>query len=234
MKTSLSDSKVNYARITSQGGLVINVPDRETHEKTLENLHASFPENYIIEEPRKILSKLTIINVPRSIEGSDFAKNACGKDEVINDLISQGELLEVVKSWNQHGSTGESNLKNIAVKCSPKIHNYILNVCQGFIYLNYTRCKVFNRLFVLQCYHCRGFNHIAKNCPDSNKSAVCGKCAQSHETKACRESQPRCINCLRAKQHSRADHHSSSRDCPSVIREKRFLHQKTEYSYEKN
>ena len=86
------------------------MPDRETHEKTLEKLHASFPENYIIEEPRKILSKLTIINVPRSIEGSDFAKNACEKGEVLNDLISEGELFEVVKSWNQHGSTGESNL----------------------------------------------------------------------------------------------------------------------------
>ena len=56
--------------------------------------------------------------------------------------------------------------KNVVVKCSPKIPNYIINLNNDYVYFDSVRSKAYDRFFVPQCYHCRRFNHFVTNCHD--------------------------------------------------------------------
>ena len=136
-------------------------------------------------------------------------------------MVDDCDSFEVVKSWLAKSESVEFTMKSAAIKCSPKIHHYLLDTCQGFVYLGMMRCKVYDRLYVVQCHHCGCFNHVSKKRPDKNKRPVCGKCALNHDAKNCRATQPKSAHCVRNKTNEANDYHASPSHCPSVIREKK-------------
>ena len=77
-------------------------------------------------------------------------------------------------------------------------------------------CKVYDNFFVLRCFQCQEYGHHSKEC---KKSAVCGFCAGSHETRTCTEKsnvhRACCINCTKlGKTRDVASHEAGSLECP--------------------
>ena len=58
------------------------------------------------------MPKLTIINVPVNTEDSEFVARVCERDNLLSDMINNGEQLKVIKVMNQRSETDESNMKN--------------------------------------------------------------------------------------------------------------------------
>lgn len=233
METSLRDVKVNFARVSNQGKLVVNVPDENSLRIANEKLRESFPENFSIEAPKKILPKLMICNVPAITSESDFVSKVCEKDSMLRTMIQENETLEVVKIVTNKNGTDTSN-RNFIVKCSAKVRHHLIDKSSGYIHLGLTRCRAIDHLYIVQCYHCQGYNHLARDCPDKDRDPVCGNCAGIHEIKACRTNVKTCVNCVRNKTKGDKHHHAASPNCPSLIREKSFLRERTDYGITKN
>ncbi|XP_044575208.1 uncharacterized protein LOC123259016 [Cotesia glomerata] len=62
-----------------------------------------------------------------------------------------------------------------------------------FIYVAHQRCRVFDVFDVNLCYKCCRSNHSYKKCSNDVKCAVC---AGGHETKSCKSSEFKCLNCV--------------------------------------
>ena len=104
----------------------------------------------------------------------------------------------------------------------------------GYIFVILCRCKVYDRYFVPQCFHCSGFNHFANNCRNKNNPAGCAKCSGQHKSENCRLKFLKCLNCVKAKVNGSEDHEATSRYCPMLIREQNQIQRRTNYSHEKN
>ena len=149
-------------------------------------------------------------------------------------MVESGKTLEVVKCFDVKNNAGDIQHKKAAIKCSPEIRSYIMNRNGGFIFVGLCRCKVYDRYFVPQCFHCYGFNHFANNCPNKNNPARCAKCSGQHKTENCRSKFLKCLNCVKAKVNGSKDHEATSRYCPILIREQTQIQKRTNYSHEKN
>ena len=69
----------------------------------------------------------------RSVFSNDFAfENP--KKNFLPKLLTTNILILVIE--------GVAILKNVTLKCSPKIRNCIMNTNGGFAYLNLVRCKL--------------------------------------------------------------------------------------------
>ena len=123
-----------------------------------------------------ILPKLTVVGIPSDMPGENIISAICGKDEQINELVTSGKTLELIKCWDGKNNAGVMQSKKAAIKCSPEIRSYILNRNGGYIYLGLSRCEVYDRFYVARCYNCCGFNHFANDYPHKNKP-ICVKCA---------------------------------------------------------
>ena len=230
-ETALKKIKVSNARINDRGSLVVEVPSPAEHSTATENLKSAFSNNFTIENPKKILPKLTVTNVPNEYTEDNLISSICERDTYLEEMVKSGEEMSVIKMWSNNG---EVRSKKFAMKCSPTIREYIMNKNGGYVYLNMFRSKVYDRFSVIQCYHCQSFNHIASKCADKDKSPVCCKCSGPHKIIECNSTHEKCNNCAKSKLRGSHSHRSNSTDCPIYAREREFLIKKTDYSLKKN
>ena len=230
-ETALQGIKVSNARINDRGSLVVEVPSSAEHCTATENLKSAFSNNFTIEAPKKILPKLTVTNVPNDYTVDNFISSVCERDTNLDEMVKSGEEMSVIKMWSNNG---EVRSKKFVLKCSPTIREYIMNKNGGYVYLNLSRSKVYDRFAVIQCYHCQSFNHIASKCADKDKSPVCCKCSGPHKIIECNSTHERCNNCAKSKLRGSHSHRSNSTDCPIYAREREFLIKRTDYSLKKN
>ena len=234
MKSALKNVQVNKTHVKNTDTLFIEVSDEQNLNVAIEQLGTEF-SNFNVEESKKVPPKVTVMNVPLEMNDTDFISEIRAKDSFINGCLEEREdEFQVIKSWNMKNRAGDPIAKKIAVKCSPRVRNHIIEKSGGYIYLNLLRCKVYDRFYVPQCYHCQKFNHFSRVCPDKEKAPTCAKCAGAHETKGCNNDNARkCVNCTRAKEN-KADHFSFASDCPSLEKAQRLLKSKTNYDESKN
>ena len=225
---ALKSVNVSSARITSGGNCIVSVPNEVSHKKATEILQSTMSDEYTIHEENKLAPKLTVTNVSTNIADADFIPALREKDPNIDEMLLSGETFEVLRSSNS------GNVKNLVLRCSPKIRNYIVETNAGWVYLNLGRCKVYDRFFVPQCYQCCSPNHFARSCPDKDKPIVCGKCAGAHKSKECTSNTLKCINCVRQRPNDDNNHCSFSKDCPILIRMRMSMKNRTDYGELKN
>jgi hypothetical protein len=112
--------------------------------------------------------------------------------------------------------------------CSLKMVVMYISIC--------VCCRVYDRFHVVQCFHCQGFGHFAKDClaVRSHEPSTCVKCSGTHNVKNCTSADHKCINCVRAKISNNIDHPASDFKCPVMQYERRMLEKRTDYSVSKN
>lgn len=74
-------------------------------------------------------------------------------------------------------------------------------------------CRFADHISILQCFNCLQFGHKATDCVNN---ALCGKCAQAHQTNKCKSNKQLC--CANCKQANLSDSHSAldKAKCPTL------------------
>ena len=103
----------------------------------------------------------------------------------------------------------------------------------GYIFVGLCSCKVYDRYFVPQCFHCYRFNHFADDCPNKNNPDWCAKCSGQHKTENCTSKFLKCLNCVQAKVNGSDDHEATCRFCLILNNEENQIQRRTNYSNKK-
>ena len=158
-------------------------------------------------------------------------KNGC-----IKDMVANGSTLEVVYiQRHRHSCT-------VAIKVTPDIRKFIIDSCNSKLYVFSCRCKVEDRYYIKQCFHCQQFGHMANNCPDKERSPVCMYCCGDHRSSNCPSksifTQHKCSNCLKSDDPNisakASTHNSGSYLCPVATAIVTRIQKRTQLSVSKN
>lgn len=97
-----------------------------------------------------------------------------------------------------------------------ELYKRIIN--NGYLFIGYNACPVYDAIDVMQCFKCCGFHHISNNC---HNAIACPKCA-GHQVKDCTAENLKCVNCLNQKDKSNLSlsNHAAwdKKCCPIYIR----------------
>ena len=69
--------------------------------------------NYFKVGVKMLLLKQTVVIIPPDMPNNEIISAICEKDLQLNQLVEQGEKLEVIKSWDLKYSAGEMQCKQI-------------------------------------------------------------------------------------------------------------------------
>ena len=178
---------------------------------------------------RKIPPKLTIVGLPASFDQATFVNDIGEKDDILKEMLNNENSLEIISCSDFKNETGQVESKKLAVKVSPEIRNHLVIRNQGYIYVNLARYRVYDRLIVTQCFHCYEYNHVSKYCPKKTKPATCGRCAKAHDTRTCKSTTEKCVNCSRLDPNKQSNHCAFSYKCPLYESERHNLVRRTDY-----
>ena len=158
---------INEIRTVREGGVVIKCKNKEEINKIK-----------IVAE--KKLGKSYKVNTPD-------LKNPNIKILDINRELTADELIEAIKNQNAFLNY-ESVLLNVKVikkmktkwmaiaECDAVSFNKIIKE-NGLLFLDWSRCRVFEYISVFRCYKCGGFDHKADQC--TNNSSRCLRWAKA-------------------------------------------------------
>ena len=78
------------------------------------------------------------------------------------------------------------------VVCDPLTFKKTLD--EKNLYINWSRCRVFEYISVFRCFKCGGFNHHAEKCDREAKCLKC--CGNDHKREDCESDIMKCTNCV--------------------------------------
>ncbi|KAK3849195.1 hypothetical protein Pcinc_044037 [Petrolisthes cinctipes] len=197
------------------------LPNDDAKDKALTALAEStkLSETHVFSPEKKLKPKITISYVPRSIEDEDIVQLITEKNNQISDLVDQGHTMKVLFSKNS--TTG---FKTVILAVSPQIRKVIRDN-QDYVYINLSRCKVFDHFWVLRCGNCLAYGHKTTHCRRENPN--CGYCSGQHRSSDCtQKEQQKCIHCV-FNSRDDASHSAFSTKCPSFLIAKQNLIRKT-------
>ena len=215
IRGALKTVPVNNIRKTNMGSLVVKFPSTEAKSVASNLMSACFENNedFVVSQPKKMLPKMTLTGIPISHPDDEIVASILDKNKDIEALVSRGLQLELLFTK----SIEKSGHKIAVLKMAPEIRAAV-NRVGGYIFVGLARCKAYDRFWVIQCFHCQGFSHIASKCPKKDHDPVCGYCAGRHRSAQCPDkSAPKCINCSsRAASGGSCNHYALSSDCPMM------------------
>lgn len=235
---AFSGIPVSKLKKTSRGNILVEFPSAEAKRKGTNALEEQFASNphFSFSEPKKMIPKMTITGVPLDIKNDDIIEKIRRKNELINCLVDEGYVLSFCLSWDKYVD-GSADSKNVVLKMDPEIRMAILDA-GSYVYMDFSRCKAYDRFHVLRCFHCQNFGHVSGSCPDKNKTPVCSLCAGTHETRNCsNRDTPCCSNCKKSSNpfySSTFNHRASSNECPMMIVQKNRVIDNTRFMSSKN
>ena len=226
----LKSVPVKSCRGTNSGGVVVRFPNEDAKAQAnalMEPLMTS--SNITVSEPRKMLPKMTLSDVPTSLSDEDIIPGIKNKNAKIRDLLDNGHTLSLVFTRTRE------NKKMAVLKMSPEIRMAIVQN-GGRVFIGLTSCRAYDRFWATQCHHCQKFGHVKERCPNRNDSPVCVFCAGSHISVDCQnKTDPKCANCTSLNSPpERCQHSASSMDCPIMISERERVMENTDFGPSKN
>ena len=230
VKESLEDIPVKSCKPTKSGGLVIKFPSKEIMNSAANAMNASLGDTPVlsVSEPKKMLPKMTVVDIPKSIPDDEIISSMLRKNAGIKRLVDTGLAFSFVFAREKVHS------KIVILKMAPEIRKEIVNA-GGYIYVGLSHCRAFDRVWVRQCYHCQGFLHNADGCKRKNEAPKCGFCAGSHKSRDCtNKDSPKCVNCTSLNSGGPCDHYASSLDCPVMNQQRKIVMDNTNYNVSKN
>ena len=221
---------VKSCRETVHGNVVVKFPHAEAKDeaKALGESSADF-QDIAVSEPRKMLPKMTLLDVPPSLPDSEIVSGIQEKSPMIKGLLDAGHTLTLLFSRVKNGK------KMAVIKMSPDVRNTIVR-SGNRVFLGLSSCRAFDRFWALQCHHCQKFGHTKDRCPKKSASPICGFCAGSHTSSDCPDkSVLKCVNCSSlGNLLERCRHSASSLDCPVMISERKKVIENTDFGSSKN
>ena len=230
VKVSLEDIPVKSCKPTRSGGLVIKFPSREVMNNAASVLSASLENtpDLSVSEPKKMLPKMTVVDIPNSMQDNEIMPSILKKNSGIKRLVDAGHSFSLIFAREK------AHTKTAIFKMAPEIRKEIVNA-GGYIYVGLSHCRAFDRVWVRQCYHCQGFSHNADMCKKKNDAPKCSFCAGDHRSKDCtNKNSPKCVNCASLSNGGPWNHFASSLDCPVMDQQRKKVMDNTNYTVSKN
>ena len=246
----LDNIPVSFVRVNDiTKKITIGFPNKNIQrqgEFKLKNAELLKADGITVSQPKKMLPKLTITNIPTDIFTGIDIEDTNNREDVksilkthilkknayAQELVDLNHTLDVVYI----NANNNERFCTSAIKVSPLIRTKIIFENGGYVYIGNSKCQVSDRFFYKQCYHCQQIGHISKDCPSSKEKPICMYCSESHSTRFCRKKhqkdEHRCVNCAKSRSHDIfskcTDHNSGSSNCPLAMREVQRLQKNTE------
>ena len=228
----LQNIPVQHATRLPDGRLKFTLSSKEDLESAVEAVKEEEEEEKLLvtsdsKERKKLDPKITISKLPDDITcKEDVDRELCNKNENIRDLRDAGLVIKTVFV--------DKEKKFAVVQMSPEIRESIRSK-QDKVFLGFHCFPVRDRFHVVQCYHCQGFGHMARDgdCKKFSKPAVCHFCAGNHRSDRCtaKKNDAQCSNCLKSRnprvKAKTSTHRASDELCPSYVRAKENLMSRT-------
>ena len=252
INSSVEGLGIDYCRPRKSGVIALKVSDENKKDEIISRLNnnSQLSSNYKAQLPQdKLLPKVTVTDISSLVfDACDQNDNDAMKRTLINDILNRNsDIKKVIENSNadEKESIEVIFIKKIkhkdgnftytaAMKVTPKVRSAIHVLGDKlFIYLN--RCKVFDRFYVTQCYHCQKVGHTSQNCNDKSQLPICRFCSKRHNSHSCEfkndTSAHCCANCLSStnSEHklNAKSHIASSPKCPYLQRCMQQVEQKT-------
>ena len=230
LRNILKSVPVKSCRETGRGNVVVKFPHAGAREeaKALVESSTGF-QDIIVSEPKKMLPKMTLLDVPSSLPDSEVVSGILDKNPKIKELVDAGHTMTLLFCRTK----GEK--KMAVIKMSPDVRNAMVKNGNR-VFLGLTSCRTFDRFWATQCHHCQKFGHNKERCPTKSASPVCGFCAGSHITSDCPDKGVlKCVNCFsQSNALEKCRHSASSLACPVMISERNKVIENTDFGSSKN
>ena len=181
---------VKSCRATSHGSVVVKFPhgEAEADAKALVGSSVDFMDVAVC-EPKKMLPKMTLLDVPPSLPDGEIVSGILEKNPQIKQLLNAGYTLTLDFSRVRDG-------KNISVIKMSLMSAMLLPRSGNGVFLGLTICLTFDIFWATQCHHCQKFGHTKDWCPAKNTSPTCSFCAAPHTSLDCPDKGVlKCVNC---------------------------------------
>lgn len=153
------------------------------------------------------------------------------KDNIVNAIKAQNNIVfKSITCFKIFESHKKRNSFNAILEVDGDAFKKIMEI--GKINVEWNRCMVYEKVDVLRCFKCWGYNHKSSVC---KKDACCFKCGGfDHVAKECVITSSVCLNCDRAKKNLNLDsidvnHDTLSVNCPIYIKKIKATRNKISY-----
>ena len=257
----LKGIRISFSRFNIKNGCVkIGFPSKECMDKAKSIIDACPEDLWSYESyvPALLLPKLTIYNIPLDFDLPNSEPEPNLTDVQFRDIVKK-QLLDTILDKNDTvGSFVEEKNATLDViyvqkhrysctaplRVSPDLREHILNSCDSKLYVFSARCRVEDRFFYHQCFHCQKLGHMSNSCPDKNKTPVCMYCSGPHFSRECNASVKKdhtkqcCSNCKSSDvptiSNNCTGHSAASQLCPITVQYIENLKSRTQLTDPKN
>lgn len=195
---------VNGTKKTKDGA-AIYCNSIEDLNKLKNEITQKFGHKFEVKEAQKLQPRIIVKNV----NITDDLNN----DVIVENIISLNNLTDIkVTDIKVVKRITISNKINLVLEVPPALRQRLLK--DGYIWVGWQKSLVSDNDYVLQCFKCHNFGHIAKKCISS---IVCKKCSANHDSKDCSVSESTCSNCknynIKYKTNISVNHSVKDKEC---------------------
>ena len=228
LNDKLKNIPVTKTAVNKQGDAILTFPSVEICLQAKTSLQSDYKVSVSDRKPAILLPRLKINQLDPKLTSLD-------RDELKTKIISKNEVLKNADESEFNITYIEKNQNYAVAKVSPKIFHALVK--NGRIFIDLCSYYVSEHFHPIQCYKCQSFGHTSSSEKCSAKEITCLYCGNNHKSSECPNKKVKnmhnCSNCkksMNSKIKSNFKTHSStSKSCPTYIREIERLKENTCY-----
>lgn len=219
---TLLSVKVNKIHeLKNNGAVSISCVNKQSVEKIEAEIKQKLGSDYEVQVPNMRNPKILVVGMHDKLDESTVCEAIKEQNNIEFKII---KCIQVYKSFKNN------SIFNAIVEVDGEAFSKIIS--DGFLNVEWDRCKVYESFKIMRCYKCLGFNHKAINCSIGDCCFKCGD--RNHLSKNCPEAEYKCLNCNRSKvilclSSLDVNHDTRSSECPIYIRKMKIERNKVLY-----
>lgn len=206
---------------TREGGVAIKCDTRNEIEKVKTAVEKKLSKTYNVVAPNLKNPCIKVIDIVNELTADNLLSHLKKQNSFLN-LDTTELTVKVIKRMRTKYMS--------IIECDPGSHRRILE--EGYLYLDWSRCRVFNYVSVFRCFKCGGFGHRRDECKSAIKCLKC--CALDHSTENCVCDSYSCNNCIEANKNINTQfdisHSMYDNACPVFRKKVELQRSKIKYS----
>lgn len=219
-----SDLEVGIAGIRSvkDGGILIKCSSKDEVMKIKNVAEKKLGKNYKVNTPELRTPSIKIVDIDRQMDN----------DELVNSIKKQNLFLNHELLSLKVKVMKKMKTKWMAIlECDPESFQKIM--AEKSLYIEWSRCRVFEYFNVFRCFKCGGFGHRAEVC-ENLRCPKCAKLLSEHCDDDCNKETPKCFNCMDTnvtlKMNLNTNHSIYDLNCPVLLKKIEIVRNKTNYT----